>query len=217
MSFRWFYEGRPNDLYSEVLNPNHGTDRAHLLATPSGKVEFVSQTLQKYAPEDDERLPTARYIPSWEGHATKELTEKFPLQMISPHPRFSYHTHYDNKSYWLDDIPQHRVKKDGYAYWPVRIHPIDAEERGIKEGDLVKLYNDRATVICIAHVTERIRPGTVHSYEAAAKYDPLEPGKPGSPDRGGLVNMLTPSRTLSKRVPGEANNSCLVEIAKWQE
>ena len=217
VSLRWFYEGRPNDLYSEVLNPNLGTDKAHLLGTPSGKVEFVSQTLQKYAPEDDERKPTARYIPSWEGHTTGELTDKYPLQMISPHPRFSYHTHNDNKSYWLDDIPQHRVKKGGYAYWPVRINPGDAEARGIKEGDLVKLYNDRGAVICIALVTERMRPGTVHSYESGAKYDPLEPGKAGSPDRGGCINILAPSRTLSKRVPGEANNSCLVEIAKWNE
>ena len=218
VSFHWFYEGRPNDLYLEKgLNPNIGTDRAHLLATPSGKVEFVSQTLEKYAPADDERGPTARYIPSWEGYNTKELADKYPLQMISPHPRFSYHTHNDNKSLWLDDIPQHRVKKGGYAYWPVRIHPDDAEMRGIKDGDLVKLYNARGTVICSAHVTERVRPGVVHSYEAAAKYDPLEPGKAGSVDRGGCVNLLTPSRIVSRRVPGEANNSCLVEVAKWEE
>jgi trimethylamine-N-oxide reductase (cytochrome c) len=65
-------------------------------------------------------------------------------------------------------------------------------------------------------VTERVRPGTVHSYEAAAKYDPLEPGKPGSPDRGGCVNLLTPSRMVSKNAPGEANNSCLVDVAKWE-
>lgn len=216
VSFRWFYEGRPVDTFSDVLNPNKGTDRAHLLATPSGKVEFVSQSLQKYAPEDDERPLTARYIPSWEGYDTKELICKYPLQLISPHPRFSYHTHNDNKSFWLDDIPQHRVKKDGYAYWPVRIHPDDAKARGIKEGDLVRLYNDRGVVVCIAHVTERMRPGAVHSYESGAKYDPLEPGIAGSPDRGGCVNLLAPSKTVSKRVPGEANNSCLIEIEKWE-
>ena len=158
----------------------------------------------------------ARYIPSWEGYDTPGLSDEYPLQMISPHPRFSYHTHNDNKSFWLDDIPSHRVKKDGYAWWPVRIHPSDAEARGIKEGDIVKLFNDRATVLCIAHVTERVRPGTIHSYEAAAKYDPLEPGKAGSPDRGGCVNLLTPSKMVSKNAPGEANNSCLVDVAKWE-
>ena len=216
VSFRWFYEGRPTDLYSEDRSPNIGTDREHLLATPSGKVEFVSQTLTAFDPADEERPPMARYIPSWEGYNTTELTDKYPLQIISPHPRFSYHTHNDNKSLWLDDIPQHRVKKDGYSWWPVRVHPTDAKVRGIKDGDIVKLFNDRGTVLCIAHVTERVRPGTLHSYEAAAKYDPLEPGKAGSPDRGGCINLLSPSKMVSKNAPGEAQNSCLVEVAKWE-
>ncbi len=39
-----------------------------------------------------------------------------------------------------------------------------------------------AAVLAIAVVTERVRPGTVHSYQASAKYDPLEPGKAGSID-----------------------------------
>ncbi len=216
VSFRWFYEGRPNDLKSEPLNPNIGTDRAHLLSTPSGKVEFVSQTLKEFDPNDEERPPMPRYIPSWEGYNTEELTKDYPLQLVSPHPRFSYHTHHDNKSLWLDDIPQHRVKKDGYAYWPIRIHPKDAAERGISEADIVKVYNGRGAVLCSAHVTERIRPGSVHSYEAGSKYDPLEPGKPGSIDRGGCINLLTPSRMVSKNAPGMANNSCLVEISKWE-
>ncbi|OGO24140.1 MAG: hypothetical protein A2144_06800, partial [Chloroflexi bacterium RBG_16_50_9] len=216
VSFRWFYEGRPCDLYSEPKNPNIGTERAHLLGTPTGKVEFVSQTLLKFDPDDEERPPMPRYIPSWEGYNTKELTANYPLQLISPHPRFSYHTHNDNKSVWLDDIPQHRVRKDGYAWWPVRIHPSDARVRNIKDGDIVKVYNDRGTVLCAAHVTERVRPGTVHSYEAAARYDPLEPGKPGSPDKGGCVNLLTPSKMVSKNAPGEANNSCLVDVVKWE-
>ncbi len=46
-----------------------------------------------------------RYIPSWEGYDTKELVKKYPLQIITSHVRFSYHTHHDNKNPWLDDIP----------------------------------------------------------------------------------------------------------------
>ena len=98
----------------------------------------------------------------------------------------------------------------------MRLHPSDAKKRGLKDGDLVKVYNDRGGVICALHVTERVRPGTCHSYEAAARYDPLEPGKPGSIDRGGCVNLLAPKRMVSKNAPGEANNSCLVEICKWE-
>ena len=94
--------------------------------------------------------------------------------------------------------------------------PSDAEARGIKNGDIVKLYNDRGTVLCIAEVTERIRPGVIHCYYGSGKYDPLEPGKPDSVERGGCVSLLTPARMLSKNVPGMAPNSCLVEIAGWE-
>lgn len=215
VSFRWFYEGRPCDLYSETNNPYIGTDRAHLLGTPTGKVEFISQTLMEFDPDDEGRPPMPRYIPSWEGYNTRRLANKYPLQLVSPHPRFSYHTHNDNKSLWLDDISQHRVVKNGYSWWPIRIHPADAAKRNISDKDIVKVYNGRGAVLCCALVTERIKPGTVHSYEAGAKYDPLEPGKPGSIDKGGCINLLTPSRMLSKNAPGEANNSCLVEICKW--
>jgi anaerobic selenocysteine-containing dehydrogenase len=213
---RWYYEGRPCDTPNS-LNPKKGTDEAHQLATYSGKIEFVSQSLTKFDPNDEERPPLPRYIPSWEGHETKDLTVKYPLQMITPHPRYSYHTHHDNKNVWLNDIPQHRVEKDGYAWWPMRIHPSDAQVRGIKQDDIVKVYNDRGAVLCIAQVTERVRPGLVHSYESSANYDPLEPGKAGSIDRGGCMNLLTPSRMVSKNAPGMANNSCLVEVCKWEE
>jgi molybdopterin guanine dinucleotide-containing S/N-oxide reductase-like protein len=213
-ALRWFYEGRECDT-PDILNPKRGTEKAKELGTYSGKIEFVSQSLLTHFPDDEERPPMARYIPSWEGH-TSELAKKYPLQLISPHPRFSFHTHHDNKVPWLGDIPGHRIYKDGYEWQTVRIHPEDAEVRGIKHGDIIKLFNDRGAVLGIAQVTERIRPGVVHSYESSGKYDPLEPGKAGSIDRGGCVNLLTPSRMISKNAPGMAPNSCLIEIEKWE-
>ena len=80
----------------------------------------------------------------------------------SLHPRFSFHTMGDGKDSWINDI-KHRVLIDGYYYWIVRLNPKDAEARGIRENDLVKAFNDRGAVICAAQVTERVRPGTVHS------------------------------------------------------
>ena len=97
-----------------------------------------------------------------------------------------------------------------------RIHPVDAKARGIMEGDIIKLFNDRAQVLCIAHVTERVRPGTMHAYEASSRYDPINPGVPGSVERAGCVNMLTPNRFMSKNAPGFAPNSCLIEVSKWE-
>lgn len=213
-ALRWFYEGRECDT-PDLYNPKRGTAKARELGTYSGKLEFASESLKAHPP-DEERPVVPRYIPSWEGHES-ELAKKYPLQFISPHPRFTFHTHHDGKVAWLNDIPDHRIVKNGYPYHVTRIHPVDAEARGIRNGDIVKLYNDRGAVLGVAQVTERIRPGVVHSYEASAVYDPLEPGKPGSVDRGGCVNLVTPSRTTAKNIPGMAPNSCLIEIEKWEE
>ena len=213
-AYRWYYEGRACDT-PDKFNPKRNTDKAHELSTYSGKIEFVAQSLLKHFPDDEERPPLPHYIPSWEGH-TSEIADKYPLQIISPHTRFSYHTHYDKIGSWISEIPGHRIFKDGYYWQVVRIYPKDAESRGIKNGDIVKIYNDRGAVLGIAQLTERVRPGLVHCYESSSQYDPVEPGKPGSPDRGGCINLITPSRILSQHAPGMAPNSCLVEITKWE-
>ncbi len=212
-ALRWFYEGRECDTPDS--NPKKNTEKSKELGTYSGKIEFVSQSLTQHFPDDEERPPMPRYIPSWEGH-TSELAKKYPLQLISPHARFSYHTHHEAHCAWLWDIPANRIVKDGYPYHTTRIHPKDASARDINDGDIIKLYNDRGAVLGIAQVTERIRPGVIHSYQASGIYDPLEPGKAYSVDRGGCVNLLTPSRMVSKNAPGQAPNSCLVEISKWE-
>jgi len=211
---RWFYEGRECDTPDE-FNPKRNTARGKELGTYSGKIEFVSRSLLEHLPDDAERPPLPRYIPSWEGYAS-ELAAKYPLQLVSPHPRYSFHTHYDANTSWLGEISGHRVLKNGHYWRPVRIHPSDAAARNINSGDIVRLYNDRGAVLCIAQVTERMRPGVVHCYYGSGKYDPLEPGNPDSPDRGGCVSILTPVRLLSGNVPGMAPNSCLVQIDRWE-
>ncbi len=212
-ALRWFAEGRACDT-PDPSNPKRGTDKATELGTCSGKIEFVSGSLQKAFPDDQERPAMPRYIESWEGHRSS-LAAKYPLQLLTPHPRFSFHTHYDKHARWLDEIPVHRVLKDGYAYWPAHIHPEDARRRGVENGDIVKLYNDRAEVLCIAVLTERVRHGIVHSPVSSANYDPLDPGNPLSVDRGGCVALLTPGRMMSRNVAGMAPNSCLIEVEKW--
>jgi molybdopterin guanine dinucleotide-containing S/N-oxide reductase-like protein len=214
-ALRWFYEGRDCDT-PDHLNPRLHTGRAGDLGTYSGRIEFVSRSLQQHLPDDDERPPLPRYIPSWEGYDSA-LARRSPLQLILPHPRYSFHTQHDANTSWLEEVPGHRVWKDGYYWHPVRLNPSDAAPRGIKDRDIVKLYNDRGAVLCIAEVTERMRPGVAHSYYGSGRYDPLEPGNPDSIDKGGCVSILTPSRMLSKNTPGMAPNSCLVEIEKWSD
>jgi len=218
-ALRWFAEGRKRDTpdWGPVGGKIEGLpDAVGNLDTQTGKIEFESQSLKRFDPNDLERPPVPKYIPSWEGHHTKELISKYPLQLISPHPRFSFHTHHDGKECWMNEVPEHRVKKeDGYYYWVIRINPEDAERRGIKNGDIVKAYNDRGVVLCAAQVTGRVPPGVVHSYESCAIYDSI--GEPGeSPDRAGTINLLTPHRFISKNACGQAPNSCLVEIEEWR-
>jgi trimethylamine-N-oxide reductase (cytochrome c) len=211
---RWYAEGRSVDT-PDTGNPKRGTDKDKELGTYTGKIEFASESLRQNMPDDEERPIVPHFIPSWEGYKS-EGYKKYPLQIISPHPRFSFHTHYDNHTSWLDEIPLHRVEKDGYRWWPVRINPADAAARNVVNGDIVELYNDRGSVLCSAVVTERVPSGVIHSYGCTAKYDPQVPGKPGTTDRGGCVNLLTSSRMLSKHAPGMTPNSCLCEIRKWE-
>jgi anaerobic selenocysteine-containing dehydrogenase len=217
-AFRWFAEGREQDTpgWLSHIRPSD-TVGMKGLQTQSGKVEFVSSSLKRfghYDTDDKERPLMPMYLPSWEGHHTERF-KKYPLSMVAPHPRFSFHTMGDGKDAFMNDIKDHRVLVDGHYYWIIRINTQDAKARGIKDGDLVRAFNDRGEVILAAQVTERVPPGTCHSYESSAEYQPL--GKPGeSPDRGGCVNILSPGRFLSKYACGMATEHSLIEIEKWK-
>ncbi len=217
-AMRWFAEGRPKDT------PDWGPApwdqiRGEGLQTMSGKIEFVASSLQRLEATgtvDAERPALGpQYIESWEGHHTADLYGKYPLQMVSPHPKFSFHTMGDAKDSWMNEVKDSRVRKeDGNYYWIMRVNTKDAEARGIADGDLIRAFNDRGSVILVAQVTERVPSGTVHSYESCADYLPTgEPGR--SPDVAGCVNILTPKRHITPTSTGMANNSCLVQIEKW--
>jgi trimethylamine-N-oxide reductase (cytochrome c) len=214
-SLRWFYEGRKKDVPEpHPLPGDYKEEFGKGLQTQSGKFEFECSSLKRFDPDDPERPPIVRYLPSWEGPQTTELYGKYPLQLISPHARFSYHTLSDGKSSVINDIPEHRVLIDGWYYWVLRLNPQDAAERGIEERDLVRIFNDRGAVVCAAHLTERLPRGVVHAYESSAVYAPM--GEPGySTDRGGCINQLTPKRSIAKKVTGTAANSCLVQVVPW--
>jgi len=217
-ALRWFAEGRRRDTSDWGPFP---CDQVGLrgLATQSGKIEFVCNSLKRFEQNgggDPERpVMGPQYIPSWEGHRTTELYGKYPLQMVSPHPRYSFHTMGDSKESWLNEVKDHRVLVDGHRYWIMRVSTRDAEARGIKEGDLIRAFNDRGSVILAAQVTERMPSGTVHSYESCADYLPI--GTPGkSPDRAGCINVLTSKRFVTPTSNAQANNSCLIQVEKWE-
>ena len=215
VSYRWFAEGRPKD--TPELTPLPGDYSGGFrrgLQTQSGKLEFESSSLKRFDADDPERLPILKYVPAWEGPHAKELYAKYPLHLVSPHPRFTFHTQSDGKDSTINDVKDHRVLVDDHYYWIVRINSRDASAREVRENDLVKVFNDRGGVVCAAQLTERVPPGMVHSYESSAVYDPVgEPGK--SADRGGCINILTPSRMMINKSHSMAACSCLVEVEKW--
>ena len=217
MSYRWFAEGRAKDTPELTPLPADYTEEfGKGLQTQSGKLEFEASSLKRFDPDDPERGPIMRYVPAWEGPHATELYEKYPLQLITPHPRHSFHTQSDGKDAAVNDVRDHRVLIDGRYYWIVRVNPRDAAARGLGQHDLVRVFNDRGAVVCAVRLTERVPAGTVHSYESSAVYDPV--GEPGnSPDLGGCMNLLTPSRMMIRRAHALAANSCLVQIDAWRD
>ncbi len=135
--------------------------------------------------------------------------------MLTPHSRYSFHSHADGKDSFVNDIRDHRLWIDGHYYWILRIGPDDAHRRGIRSGDLVKVFNERGTVLCAALVTARLRQGIVHGYESAAVYDPITVDG-AVVDRGGCLNILTPKRTQIANAHSMGNSNCLVEVERME-
>lgn len=168
---------------------------ANPLGTPSGKIEIYSETLANWN-ESDVIPPIPKYIPEWEG-VSDPLREKYPLLMVGHHSIQRSHSTFDNADFLREVHKQ--------AFW---INPRDAAVRGIKNGDPVRVYNDRGEVHVPAFVTTRLRPG-VASLPQGAWYTPDENGI----DTRGCVNVLTKYEPtpLAKGNPQHTN---LVQVEK---
>ena len=213
LSWNWYYENRKKDVPEPMPLPSDYKDEyLKGIQTQSGKIEFEASSLKRFDANDPERPPIVKYNPAFKINNKS----KYPIMMLTPHPRYSFHTQGDAKDTFINDISDHRVNVDGYDYWVIRINSKDALKRKIKNNDLVKVFNDQGAVICAAQVTDRIMESSAHGYESCAKYDPL--GKPGeSPDRGGMLNLLTPKKTQIKKAHSMGNSTALVQIELWDK
>jgi anaerobic selenocysteine-containing dehydrogenase len=186
------------------------------LETPTGKLEFYSQRLAEHFPDDEERPPIPKWIekgPSHDERLSSERAKKYPLLLITNHPRWRTHAQSDDIT-WTREIPTCKVKGwDGYMYEPVWIHPTDAAKRGIKSGDIVKLYNERGIVLGGAIVWERIMPGVVYQ-DHGARADIIAVGPDEYIDRGGANNLISPENGISQNCWGMATSGYLVELEK---
>jgi anaerobic selenocysteine-containing dehydrogenase len=197
--------------HSPGLREFYDDPENHPLNTPSGKIEFCSQNLVKYFPDDEERPPVPHWIEKGESHDERLSSERaamFPLLLMSNHGRWRVHAQCDDIT-WTREIRTCKVKgSDGYMYEPVWINPTDAAARGIHNGDIVKVYNERGAVLGGAYITERMMPGVVYM-DHGARYDPIVPGEL---DRGGAINTITPHNITSKNATGMVVSSFLVEV-----
>ena len=212
---RWFAEDRQKDAPEALPLPSQYAETfGKGLQTPSGKIEFVATTLARAGSRDPGRQPLNRYVPSWEGRATTDLMARYPLQMVSTHPRYSFHTFSDGKDSVINDIAEHRIAVGDHRYWVMRLNPDDASARGIAQHDLIRVFNDRGAVICAADIVPTLGAGVVKTFESCAELDLLRTDK-GLVDRGGSINLLTSSRPQVAGTDASAPNSCLVQIEPW--
>lgn len=215
VEMRWFAEGRAKDLPEpNPLPGQYGAGFRQGLPTQSGKFEFVPASLSRIEADDPDRPAINRYIPAEEGPGTAGLADRFPLQLITSHPPLSFHTYCDGKDSHINSLPDHRRLADGYRYWLLRMNPKDAEARGLRQDDLVRVFNDRGSVICAVDIVDLVTPGVLRANESSAVLD-LVATPVGMVDRGGCLNLLTSARPMSKTADGITPNSCQVEVEKW--
>ena len=138
--------------------------------TPSGKCEFYSAWLEKQGID-----PLPFYNPPAEvGDAA--LEQRFPLAMISPPARHFLNSTFANLARFREFETEPHLD----------MHPADAAARGISDGDMVRVFNDRGSHKLRARVNGKPRPSVVVA--------PSVWWKKYSPD-GGNANNLTSQRT----------------------
>ncbi|MFV0359772.1 trimethylamine-N-oxide reductase TorA [Tropicimonas sp.] len=174
------------------------------VATPSGLFEINSRQIGGYNYEDCPSHPT--WMEPFErlGGA---MSDKYPLHVNTQHPMYRLHSQLDNAEL------RHVYEVKGRE--PVLINPEDAAERGISDGDLVRIYNDRGQVLAGAVVSDTISRSHIKLSEGGW-YDPQEPGVPGALCKHGDVNVLTRDVGTSSLAQGNCGHTALAEIEKYQ-
>ena len=177
--------------------------KASPLGTPSGKIEIFSSTIAGFDYDDCPGHPTWMEPSEWLGSS---LTARHPLHLISNQPETRLHGQ-------LDPAPMSKAQKvrDREPLW---ISHADASSRNLREGDIVRVFNDRGACLAGVHITDDVRAGVVQ-LATGAWYDPLQPGEIGSLDKHGNPNVLTLDKGTSKLAQAPAAHSLLVEVERF--
>lgn len=190
VSRRHLFKGKPHIAFADNISDPQNNP----FPTPSGKIEIFS--LRLYQMNHPEIPALSHYVPAHEGPEDK-LAKKYPLQLITwKGKNRANSTQYANP--WLQEVQIQKL-------W---INPLDAQKRGIAQGDSVRIHNDRGVTQVPAEITPRIMPGVV-AMQAGAWWQPDANGV----DHGGCANVLSSAR-ITALAKGNSHQTMLVEVAK---
>ncbi|MDP2719533.1 MAG: molybdopterin-dependent oxidoreductase [Dehalococcoidia bacterium] len=113
--------------------------------TDSGKIEIYLESMLDFG----EELPFHRE--SLESPAT-ELGKRYPLRMLSIKKKYWVHSQLCNVD-WMQEMEPEPV---------MEINPVDARARGIGNGDIAEVFNDRGRAVLKASLTHQVPPGTIN-------------------------------------------------------
>jgi anaerobic selenocysteine-containing dehydrogenase len=158
--------------------------------TPSAKCEFYSERLEQAGLD-----PLPAYIaPRESPEASPSLAARYPIQLLCPIARTFLNTSFSHLESFLKSERQPMVI----------INPVDAESRQIKDGDLLRVWNDRGECNLVAQVSTRVKQGV--AVAPSTWWKKLSPGHHN-------VNVTT-SQALTDLGGGATFYDNLVEIAK---
>ncbi|MCY3769223.1 MAG: molybdopterin guanine dinucleotide-containing S/N-oxide reductase [Gammaproteobacteria bacterium] len=194
----WFKADAPS-APTVMLRDFRADPEKNALATPSGKIEIFSQTVAGFGYDDCPGYPAWLEPCEWLG----AKNPSYPLHLVSNQPGNKLHSQIDHGSH------SRSAKIRGRE--PVRMNAADAQARGLKNGDIVRVFNHRGACLAGVQINRGIRPGVVQ-LSTGAWLDPMDPTEPGSLCKHGNPNVLTPDKGTSRLGQGPIAHSCLVEV-----
>ena len=158
--------------------------------TPSGKIEFYSDKMKR-----DGYNPLPVHIPIGEGPLTSPaLYKKYPVYLLTP----------SAKSFLNSNFANIRNSRSEEVKPILELNSLDAERRGVKTGDKVRVFNERGECTLWAFVGDYLRAGV--AINKGIWWNNLSPG-------GCNSNQTTPDR-LADMGGGSTYNTNLVQIEK---
>jgi len=182
--------------------PRTRTETSTLAAGATGKIEIFSSAIDGYGYPDCPGHPVWLEPGEWLGSVA---AGRFGLQLVANQPRSRLHSQLDVGAH------SQSIKIAGRE--PVRMNPADAVARGLRDGELVRIFNDRGACLAGLCVDDAVRPGVVQ-LSTGAWYDP-DPADLGF-CRHGNPDVLTADLPSSSLGQGCTGKLALVEAEAYR-